>query len=216
MEALIHNACILSEEDKKKISSVKVAVIGAGGLGGFLLNGLARLGVKHITIIDFDVFQPSNLNRQLFCTASTIGKSKADVSRRVLRSITDIEAVVIEEKLTEDNVAGLLGGVNIVFDAVDNAETKLILEKQCIIQNIPLIHGGVNGSHGQAAIIEGQPVLERLFKAPAKSQNAVIMPQLISALQLNLFIKLIKNEYTAGAVYYFDGLAMELVTLTEA
>lgn len=207
------NRAIMNEAEQQKVSAAKAVVIGAGGLGGFLVNGLVRLGVKNITIIDFDVFQPSNANRQLYCTPVVMGEKKAEVLAKSFQSITNINSIT--DKIDDNNAAGYLTGADIVFDCVDNVETKLVLERQCLKQGTPLIHGGVNGSYGQTAIITDKPILKKLFKCASKCKNAVIMPQVISGLQLNLFIKYIKNDYSPNIVYYVDLDLMEINAFKE-
>lgn len=192
-----------------------VTVVGAGGLGGFVINGLARLGAKNIAVIDFDIFQSSNINRQLFSNDQTLGQFKAEAAKEFVSQISGVQAAVICQKVTKENVNSLLSGAEAVFDCVDNAETKLILEEFCIANKVALFHGGVNGSYGQAAIIYGNPVLKKLLGKAGRGKNAVVTPQIISGLQLNLFVSYINGVYNAGTVYYYDCVNMELAAFKE-
>ena len=213
MGEFLHNRAILEQNEQQIISDIKIAVVGAGGLGGFVLNGLVRLGAKKITIIEYDKFQLSNTNRQCFCNADNIGKSKAHTLAKELNKISPSDITVIESMLTENNVDVLLKNFDIVFDCVDDIKAKLVLEEYCLKNNMPLIHGGVDKTYGQAAIIEKVAVLHSYYKNNSGSENAIIMPQIISALQLNLFVKYIKKQYQADTIFYFDSVAMEIVKI---
>jgi len=215
MEQFVHNRCILTAEQQARIASAKIAVIGAGGLGGFVLNGLARLGAQHIKIVDFDVFSLSNLNRQLFAYDATVGRSKAQTATEMLCGIPGCTVEPVEEKLDEGNSSRILKGVEMVFDCTDNVLTKLILEKYCLACAVPLFHGGVDRTYGQAAIILHKPVLSGILNRTFGRENAVILPQLVSALQLELFVKYIKDEYKPDVLYYIDTGAMEMFQMGE-
>lgn len=213
MDEFLHNRAILTSEDQRRIADIKIAVVGAGGLGGFVLNGLTRLGAKYITIIENDVFQPSNTNRQCFCNKDTISKSKAQTLKTELNKIFPCEITIIETRLDDKNAEDFLKNADIVFDCVDNVNTKIAIEEACLSKKIPLIHGGVDKTFGQAAIIESAPILKNFYKNGLLGENAVIMPQIISALQLNLFVKYIKNQYISNVIYYFDSVAMEIIRI---
>ena len=210
MDAFFHNRCIFTPDQQARAASVKTAVVGAGGLGGFVMNGLARLGVRHIKVVDFDVFTASNINRQLYAYEGTLGMGKAGVAAEMLRGIPGCLAEAVEERVSEENAERVFEDVQVVFDCVDNAQTKLVMEKYCLSKGIPLIHGGVDRSYGQAAIVLHKPVLSGILNNAFKPQNGVILPQLVSALQLELFIKYIKNDFVPDALYYIDTGAMEL------
>jgi molybdopterin/thiamine biosynthesis adenylyltransferase len=210
MEEFFHNRCILSPEEQTKISEATIAVVGAGGLGGYVLNGLARLGARHIKIIDSDVFVPSNLNRQLYAYKQTVGKSKAISAAEALNNIPGCVPQAVEEELREDNAERILTGVGIIFDCADNIQTKLLLEKHCLKKTIPLFHGGVDRTYGQAAFILHKPLLAGFLNRASATENAVILPQLVSALQLQLFVKYIKNNNLSDIICYIDAEAMEL------
>ncbi len=213
MEEFIHNKAILTPEDQKKIAEIKITVVGAGGLGGFVLNGLTRLGAKKITIVENDVFQPSNSNRQCFCNKDTIGKSKGNVLKEEINKISPCEITVKEARLNNENADELLKGADVVFDCVDNILSKVAIEECCLRNKIPLIHGGVDKNFGQAAIIKNVAILKGYYKNGLGGENAVIMPQLVSGLQLSLFVKFIKNKYEADTIFYFDTDAMEIIRI---
>lgn len=209
------NDCVLTQKGRERIQNIKTTVVGAGGLGGFVLNGLARLGALHITVIDGDVFSPSNINRQLYCFDGNMGKSKVLEAKEFLRGIHGLEITAIHERITDRNAAELFSDAEIVFDCTDNVESKLIMERACLAKQIPLVHGGVNGNYGQVAMIYKKPVLEKLFQTKRSCRNAVILPQIISGLQLNLFVKYVNGAECWDSIYYFDAELTEIASFRE-
>lgn len=155
---------------------IQLAVVGAGGLGAPALWGLCEYLFAHlpnidckIKLIDHDVVELSNLNRQVFFQEHDIGKSKAHCLKRGLgyclgQDLNTVEAV--NEKLELSNIEKLLGSSHLVLDCTDATETKFLLNDFCVLKNIPLIHAGVSGSTGQVlAILPGRqtPCLRCLF-----------------------------------------------------
>lgn len=210
-EATALNACILNDDAQKTVSAVKTAVIGAGGLGGFVAQGLVRLGAQNITVIDGDVFTPSNLNRQFFCDRNTLDKAKAEVCvGGMLRVFPEGNYKAVCNYINENNAETVLDGSEIVFDCADNIKTKLLLEKVCIKKNVPLIHAGISGNYGQTAIIYGKPLLESLFRRESQSRNAVILPQITAGYQLNLFAQYLNKTYIKNKLYLIDLDAMQI------
>ncbi|XMB85964.1 HesA/MoeB/ThiF family protein [Mycoplasmatota bacterium WC44] len=163
----IKNMNMLSEDEIKSLHKAKICVIGCGGLGGFVIEGLIRLGFENLTVVDNDVFDKSNLNRQLFATESTLQNSKA---RTAGERVVDINSrsKVNPITLRFDRKYGkkIIQNHDIVIDAVDNVETKLLLEEFCNELNIPLIHGAIGGWFGQVAIIHpGDGILSKIYSS---------------------------------------------------
>lgn len=160
------NMNMLSEEDIKKVNNTSVCVIGIGGLGGHIIESLARLGVETITAVDKDVFDETNYNRQIYANAKTMGLPKAVVAKKFLRKINDrvklnTMTIAYNERLGKK----IIKDHDLVVDAVDNIETKLLLEKHCSELNIPLVHGAIGGWYGQAGIFTpGSNILSRIYK----------------------------------------------------
>lgn len=117
-----------------------VAVVGLGAVGGFCLEALARSGVGEFTLVDFDTFAPSNLNRQILALRSTLGRSKAQVAGERVRDIgDDIVVHVIDQALSEDNVNEIVEDKDLVVDAIDSLDAKCLLLKTCVEKNIPVV-----------------------------------------------------------------------------
>jgi molybdopterin/thiamine biosynthesis adenylyltransferase len=143
----------------------KVAVIGCGGLGGYITEELARLGIGQITIVDPDVFEEHNLNRQLLSTIAELGKSKVEVTAERITEINPAVTVIpVMKVFSKENGVELLKGVNIGADALDSIPTRLQLADICGELNIPLVHGSIAGWYGQVAIqFPGEDILGKIY-----------------------------------------------------
>ena len=128
-ERHIRNIPALSEADMEILQTSHVLVVGCGGLGGNVIEQLARLGLGHLTVVDGDVFEESNLNRQLLCTTANIGEIKAlAAAERVSLIDPDIEVRPVPEFITKENAAALMADADIVIDALDSISSRLVLE----------------------------------------------------------------------------------------
>ena len=161
----MRNVNALSAQDVLQLHSAKVCVIGVGGLGGYVVEILARIGVLNITIVDYDVFEANNLNRQLFSEEALLGTYKADAAvARIAKVNTDVTIIAIKEKLTTDNAQAILAGHDVVVDALDNIQTRLILAENCARLDIPMVHGSIAGWYGQvASVFPGDDTMQKLF-----------------------------------------------------
>lgn len=146
---------------QEKLGHAHVAIVGQGALGTAASSYLARAGVGHILIIDNDIVELSNLQRQTLFDESDVGRSKADAACEHLGKInSDISIASSRERLTEDNAPALLGGADIVIDASDNFEARKIINNCCVPRGIPWIYGGVVQSQGMTMnIVPGRTVL---------------------------------------------------------
>ena len=116
---------IFSRNQQEELASKKAAVIGCGGLGGYAAEMLARAGVGHITVCDGDVFDETNLNRQLLCTEAIIGMPKARAAAERINSInSEVKAEAFSCNLTEENAEEILKGCDVVIDALDSCFWK--------------------------------------------------------------------------------------------
>ena len=116
MERYVRNYSSISEEQQKVIGNTRVAIVGLGGLGGYVLEGLARIGIRKFHLIDKDVFEITNLNRQLLSTKDNLGKSKAEEGlKRILKIDPNIKAKVFNSKLDQNSIE-MINGVDIVIE----------------------------------------------------------------------------------------------------
>ena len=140
-ECFTRTELLLGKEAMQKLYRAKVAVFGIGGVGSFAVEALARSGIGHLTLIDGDVVNETNINRQLIATTETIGKYKTEVMKQRIQQI-NIDAVVEEHRCfyCEDNI-NLINffAFDYIVDAIDMVSSKLLLIEQCKKVNVPVI-----------------------------------------------------------------------------
>lgn len=129
-ESFIRNIGVISYEEQEKLRRSRVTVVGAGGVGGITLIQLARMGVGQIHVIDQDVFEASNINRQMLSSVSRIGVSKAESAKETLEDINpEIQVQVTKAFLTEENAEKLLSDTDVIIDATDNLVARVIIHR---------------------------------------------------------------------------------------
>lgn len=210
------NMNMLTHEENNKLKTFKVAVIGCGGLGGYVIEMLARIGIGQLLCFDGDVFDQSNWNRQLLSSEDNLGLSKAHAAALRVKSInSDIEIHAYDVKLTEEN-SSLLEGCNIVVDAVDHVDTKIMLQGICERLDIPLIFGAIAGWYGQVAtILPGDRLLDYVYKSKKTIEkdlgNPSFTPATIASIQVVEVIKVLldKSEILRNKLLFIDVLSHE-------
>ncbi len=173
-----------------------VMVIGCGGLGGFVIEELARLGIENLLPVDGDVFAESNMNRQLESGLDTLGKNKALVYKSRLERKGRAHVTAIPEFFSEKHF-DLLDGVDVVMDCVDTAKTRLLIEKACEEKGKILVHGGLEGSFGQACVcFPGDKIISKFYanyeEQPHVTNSFTVAT--VASLQVALLNKLIVDE----------------------
>ena len=147
IEALTEDECLLLAEKH-------VAVVGCGGLGGSVVEALARIGVRHLRLIDADIFDETNLNRQVLCTEATVGLHKAEVAkRRILEIDGKAEPEAIVSYLDKNNAADLVHDMDCVVDCLDTLESRFWLAHACQSLGIPIVYGAIAGWFGQVCTV---------------------------------------------------------------
>ena len=130
---------LVGKDILEKIKNVKVAIFGLGGVGSFTLEALARLGFGNFLIVDNDVIEESNINRQLFALSSTLGKSKVEVAKERVLDINPLAKVEAKKIFFKKEDADILKGYSYVVDAIDTITSKIELIEYCYKNNIPII-----------------------------------------------------------------------------
>lgn len=155
----------LSDADQVKLASSTVAIIGCGGLGGYIAEELARLGVGHLILIDGDRLEVSNLNRQLMATEQNLGEWKVDAAQKRLQIVnSDVKITVFKERFEEDKGAEMFQGVDLVCDALDSLSYRVALERTCHQQDLPLVFASIAGWFGIIGVsFPGDMSVARLF-----------------------------------------------------
>lgn len=159
------NAGPLSERETEILQGKKVCIVGCGGLGGYAVELLARIGVGTIRAADGDVFDETNLNRQLLCEESNIGLSKAQAAQQRIKAInSSIRVETVSAYLTEENAKSIVAGCDAVLDCLDSIEARRILAKACAEEKIFLVHGAVGGWCAQVSVIPpGSGILDIIY-----------------------------------------------------
>jgi molybdopterin/thiamine biosynthesis adenylyltransferase len=150
-----------------------VAVIGAGGLGGPVILILARMGIGHLVVMDHDVFDETNLNRQAVSSTAALGRTKCEEAGRLLQQINPAVLLTAHVKKLEAAAAVTdLQGCHVAVDALDNIADRYCLEKAAKTLNIPMVHGAVGGFAGQVMTIFPEDTgLESLYGKDPDSLN---------------------------------------------
>lgn len=139
-----------------KLKAAHVAVIGAGGIGCPAITYLAAAGVGRLTIIDHDIIELSNLQRQPLFTDGDIGADKSEVAAASARRINPhIETLAVVEKLDRDNADALLAGASLILDGCDNFDTRLAVNRAAVALHTPLLSAAIGAFEGQVALYEG-------------------------------------------------------------
>jgi len=220
-EQFLRNIPALSEEEQARLRASHAAVVGCGGLGGYIIEYLARIGVGHLTVIDGDRFEPTNLNRQLLSSADTMEQAKAEAASSRVRSICPETSVRDEAVfLSEENADSLLEGADVVMDALDSGASRLILAHACRERGIPLIHGAIQGWNAQIAVCPPEShVLEQLYGAGAAQTSdkscLSFTPALCAAIQCAEATKILTGREPAlrGRLLMVDLRYMDFETI---
>lgn len=213
------NIPALSAQECLLLREKKVFVAGCGGLGGYIIEYLARIGVGSIICADGDVFDESNLNRQVLSEVSILGQSKAAAAAdRVRRINPEISIQGLHTWISEENAEALISGCDAVLDALDSIPARKMLANACAKANIPFIHGAIRGWVAQAAVsMPGDHLMEILYPTNAAANDKSVLsftPSLCASMQAALCIKLLCGRpVETGRLYYFDLHDMEFETI---
>lgn len=210
----------IGEEGQIKILSTSVCIIGAGGLGSALGFYLTAAGVGKICIIDNDIVELGNLQRQIAHNTERIGALKVLSAKKTLSSLNpDVNIIPETVRLDKENILTLLKNYDIICDCSDNFETRFLINDSCVILKKPLITGAVSQFEGQlTVVIPGESACYRcLFEAPPPSdfltlsqESGIIgfVPGVIGSLQAGEVIKLITGvgEILKGELLIYNAL----------
>jgi molybdopterin/thiamine biosynthesis adenylyltransferase len=153
-ERYARNMRTFSLEDQAALLQARVGVVGLGGLGGTVVEVLARMGVGHLRLVDGDRFEDSNLNRQLLSTVEGLGQLKSEAARaRVSRINPSVDVTALSEFVTAENAEAVLAGCDVVVDCLDTLRTRFVVEDACRRIGCPLVSAAVAGSSGHVTTI---------------------------------------------------------------
>jgi adenylyltransferase/sulfurtransferase len=209
-------------EGQLKLKRARVLTIGTGGLGAPLGLYLAAAGVGHLGLVDFDVVDSSNLQRQVTFTTADVGKPKSEAAKARLSALNPaIEIVSYETRLTSDNALELFRDYDIIVDGTDNFPTRFLVNDACILLGKPNVYGSIFRFEGQATVFgyPDGPCYRCLYPEPpppglvpscAEGGVLGVLPGIVGSIQAMETIKLIlgTGESLVGRLLLFDALAM--------
>ncbi len=212
----------IGEEGQIKLLDAKVLLLGAGGLGSPAALYLAAAGVGTIGIIDMDVVDESNLQRQILHNLDRVGDRKVDSAKKTLTSLNpDVNVVTFDTRLGADNIMDILDGFDVVVDGADNFPSRYLLNDASVKLGIPVVHGSIFRFEGQITVFDprqGPTYRDMLPEAPpaefapscAEAGVLGVLPGIVGSIQALEAIKLILGigDGLSGRLIAFDALEM--------
>ena len=212
----------VGEAGQLKLLEAKVLMLGAGGLGSPAALYLAAAGVGTIGIIDMDVVDESNLQRQILHNVDRVGDRKVDSAKKTLTSINpDIDVVTYDTRLGADNVLDILSGWDVVVDGADNFPSRYLLNDASVKLGIPVVHGSIFRFEGQVTVFDPlngptyrdylpEPPPAELAPSCAEAGVLGVLPGIVGSIQALETIKLILGigDSLSGRIVAFDSLEM--------
>ena len=219
----------VGEEGQSKLLSARVLLIGAGGLGSPASLYLAAAGVGTLGIVDGDVVDESNLQRQIVHSNETLGTPKVDSAKAAIEALNrDVKVRTYNERLTSENVDRILAdGWDVIVDGADNFPTRYLVNDASIWHDIPVVHGSIYRFEGQVTVFKPHegPCYRCLFPqppppelAPSCAEGGVlgVLPGIVGSLQASEALKLIigAGDSLVGRLLLFDALPTEFNEVT--
>ena len=211
----------VGEQGQQKLLDARVLLIGAGGLGSPSSLYLTAAGVGTVGIVDADIVDDSNLQRQIVHSTNTLGEPKVLSAKRALEALNpDVNVVTYEERLTSENVERILAdGWDVIVDGADNFPTRYLVNDASVWHNIPVVHGSIYRFEGQVTVFQPHvgPCYRCLYPAPPPPELAPscaeggvlgVLPGIVGSLQASEALKLIlgAGETLTGRLLLFDAL----------
>jgi molybdopterin/thiamine biosynthesis adenylyltransferase len=219
----------VGEEGQLRLLDARILLIGAGGLGSPASLYLAAAGVGTLGIVDDDVVDDSNLQRQIVHSTERLGDSKAESAKRTIEALNpDVTVRVFQERLTSENVDRILGeGWDVIVDGADNFPTRYLLNDASVWHDIPVVHGSIFRFEGQTTVFKPRegPCYRCLFPqppppelAPSCAEGGVlgVLPGIVGSLQANEALKLALGigEPLVGRLLLFDALETQFTEIS--
>ena len=214
------NQKIFSIRQQLTLFKSTVAVIGCGGLGGYIIEELARLGIGRIIAIDPDVFEEHNLNRQILCTHELLGEKKVTGAvQRVAKINPAVRLQPISEEFNSNNGPEILDGADIAADALDSIPARLQLAGICEQLGIPLVHGAIAGWFGHVASqLPGEKTVQKIYAREGAEKgietsmgNPSFTPAVIASIEVAEIVKILlgvgtplRNSYLTVDLYHLE------------
>jgi molybdopterin/thiamine biosynthesis adenylyltransferase len=216
----IRNGLTINEIEQKILHQSSVCVLGCGGLGGYSIEMLARVGIGHLKVVDNDLFDVTNLNRQLLSSNNNLGKSKVLVAKERIHCINDeVDVIAIEAYIDDINCVDIIKGCDVVIDALDSISTRKIVAAACRSLGIPFVYGAISGWYGQVStIMPNEHTLDTLYPKETEVGDEIMMgnpsftPAVVAGVQVSEAIKILlsKGELLSGGFMHIDLLTNEM------
>jgi molybdopterin/thiamine biosynthesis adenylyltransferase/rhodanese-related sulfurtransferase len=215
----------VGEDGQQRLLDARVLLVGAGGLGSPASLYLAAAGVGTLGVIDADVVDESNLQRQIVHSTERLGQPKVASAKRTIEALNpDVKVVPFEERLTSENVERILGdGWDVIIDGADNFPTRYLVNDASVWHGIPVVHGSIYRFEGQVTVFSpgAGPCYRCLFPtppppelAPSCAEGGVlgVLPGIIGSLQANEALKIVldRGDTLVGRLLLFDALGTTL------
>ncbi len=209
---------------QEKLAAAKVLIIGAGGLGGPVLQSLAAAGVGQIGIADGDAIEESNLHRQFLYTAADCEKNKAQVAAiAVLRQNPQVKVFAFPYHFTKTNAAEMIASYQIIVDCTDDNHSRYLINDVAMAKGIPMVYASIHKFEGQLSVFnyKGGPSYRCLFGSRDEALDEAncadsgvlgVLPQTLGALQATEVLKIVlgAGEVVSGKLLLYDGLQSRL------
>ena len=217
----------VGEDGQAKLLQAKVLLVGAGGLGSPAAYYLAAAGVGTLGIIDNDVVDVSNLQRQILHANDRVGMPKVESAKKTLEALNpDVKVIPYQAKLTSENIMEIIKDYDFIVDGCDNFPTRYLVNDACVLTGKPNVHGSIFQFEGQATVFYPKkgPCYRCLYPEPPPAELAPscaeagvlgVLPGLIGVIEALEAIKLVlgKGEHLVGRLLCFNTLTMEINTL---
>ena len=191
-------------EGQTKLLESTVAIVGSGGLGGWIIEGLARMGIGHLILIDGDAFAENNLNRQALCTETNLGQPKTEAARQRVAGVNSaIDVTTYPVMADGDSMKRMLAGAHVAVDALDTLPMRLVLQRVARELGMPLVHGAIGGYIGQVmTVFPGDEGLHAIYgrgDVPERGievqlGNPAATPMMVAAWQIQEVIKILLGK----------------------
>jgi adenylyltransferase/sulfurtransferase len=212
---------LFGEEGQERLKESVIFIAGAGGLGSPVALYLAAAGVGRLLIADDDAVDLTNLNRQILHGGRSVGERKTKSAARRLSDLNaDIEITVIDRRIDEESISGMVDGADGIIDAMDTFEVRYLLNKAAHEEGIPLFHGGIRGFYGQATTIipKETACLSCIFPHPPPKEVIPVIGAtagVIGSVQANEVLKYLlgMGELLTNRLLLWDGMRSEIDTI---
>ena len=218
------NRQTLSASEQLTLCRSRVVIVGAGGLGGYVVEELARLGAGTLVVVDPDTFEEHNLNRQLLASPANLGVPKVDAAvERVAEINPAVRVIPVRSSFSRENGRDLLSGADAVVDALDTVTARTDLARACRDLGIPMVHGAIAGWYGQMSTqMPGEDIFRHIYPSGKEPRgvetrlgNPAFTPAVVASLQVAEVCKLLLGQGRClnGRMLFLNLLDMEFLDM---